>query len=29
MEILLHGEGYDRVRLTSIAELLPHGFELR
>ncbi len=28
MEILLHGEGCDRVRLTSIAELLPYGFEL-
>jgi cytidine deaminase len=29
IKILLHGEGYTRVRLTSIAELLPYGFELR
>jgi cytidine deaminase len=28
MKILLHGEGFDRVHLTSIDELLPHGFEL-
>ena len=28
LEILLHGEGCGTVRLTSIAELLPHGFDL-
>ena len=28
LQILLHGEGCQKVRLTSIAELLPHGFEM-
>ena len=28
MKILLHGESDDHIRLTSIAELLPHGFKL-